>query len=96
MANIIYIMGKSATGKDTIYKELKEKINVNSYVSYTTRPKREGETQGIDYNFITREEFCKLQKQNKVMEYRNYNTINANGEKDVWTYATIDDNQWRR
>ena len=96
MANIIYIMGKSATGKDTIYKKIKEQINANSYVPYTTRPKREGEKQGVDYNFITKEQFVEFLKQNKVMEYRSYNTIDASGEKDIWTYATIDDNQWKR
>ena len=95
MSNFIYIIGKSAAGKDTIYKKLQESVKANIYVPYTTRPKREGEQQGKDYNFITKLEFKELQNKGKVMEYRNYNTLKANGEKDIWTYATIDDKQWK-
>ena len=96
MSNLIYIMGKSSTGKDTIYQRLKYKIDTNEYVPYTTRPKRDGEQEGREYNFLNREQFEELQKQEKVMEYRNYNVINANGEKDIWTYATIADKQWEK
>lgn len=96
MANLIYIMGKSATGKDTIYNEIKEKINIEPYVPYTTRPQREGEKQGREYYFITKKQFEMLKDMKKVMEYRSYNTINAKGEKDIWTYATIDDKQWKK
>ena len=95
MSNFIYIIGKSASGKDTIYRKLQENIKTNIYVPYTTRPKREGEQHGKDYYFITKQEFSELQNQEKVMEYRSYNTISANGEKDIWTYATIDDEQWK-
>lgn len=94
MSNLIYIMGKSSAGKDTIYQKVKERINTNLYIPYTTRPMREGEVQGREYNFITREEFNELEKEQKVMENRNYNVINKNGEKDIWTYATIADKQW--
>lgn len=96
MSNLIYIMGKSSVGKDTIYQKVKEKIDTNIYIPYTTRPMREGETQGREYNFITREEFNILEKEQKVMENRNYNVINKNGERDVWTYATIADKQWEQ
>lgn len=96
MPNIIYIMGKSSAGKDTIYKKVKERIDTNLYIPYTTRPMREGEIQGREYNFITREEFNKLENEQKVMENRNYNVINKNGEKDIWTYATIADDQWKQ
>ena len=93
MGNIIYIMGKSASGKDTVYKRIKEKININSYVLYTTRPMRDGEQDGREYNFITKEQFKEMDEKGKVIEARHYNVINANGDKDVWTYATIDDAQ---
>lgn len=94
MSNFIYIMGKSSTGKDTIYKRLKDKIDANVYVPYTTRPMREGEQEGREYYFLDRQQFEELQQQDKVMECRNYNVINAQGEKDIWTYATIADDQW--
>ena len=38
--NIIYIMGKSSSGKDTIFNIIKNKLEVNTYVMYTTRPIR--------------------------------------------------------
>ena len=96
MSNLFYIMGKSATGKDTIYKKIKEKIKINLYVPYTTRPMRQGEQEGREYYFLKREQFNNLKEQDKVMEYRDYNVINAKGEKDIWTYATIDDEQWKK
>ena len=96
MSNLIYIMGKSSAGKDTIYQKVKERIETNLYIPYTTRPMREGEIQGREYNFITREEFNKLANEQKVMENRNYNVINKNGKTDIWTYATIADNQWKK
>ena len=96
MSNLIYIMGKSASGKDTIYKELKERMDLNTYVLYTTRPMREGEQEGREYNFITRDHYKQLEEEGKVIEARHYNVVNAQGEKDVWTYATIDDKQWEK
>lgn len=88
---IIYIMGKSSAGKDTIYKILKEKIDVKPYVLYTTRPIRTGEKEGIDYNYVTDEEMKQyFQDENsKVIESRTYNTVYG-----PWTYATILDNQF--
>lgn len=86
MNNFIYIMGKSATGKDTIYSKLKE--NINSYVLYTTRPMREGEQEGIDYHYVTAEKIEELQKAGKIIESRTYNTIYG-----PWTYATVKDEQ---
>lgn len=88
---IIYIMGKSSAGKDTIYKILKEKIDVKPYVLYTTRPIRTGEKNGIDYNYLTNEEMEQYsQEENcKVIESRTYNTVYG-----PWTYATILDNQF--
>lgn len=96
MSNFIYIMGKSSAGKDTVYQRLKDRIYTNLYVPYTTRPMRKGEKQGREYNFITKEQFEILKNNDRVMENRNYNVINAQGEKDIWTYATIDDNQLKK
>ena len=53
MGKIFYVMGKSASGKDTIYKELRERIpELKTVVLYTTRPIRDGETEG--WNTILR------------------------------------------
>lgn len=89
---LIYIMGKSSSGKDTIFKILKEKLDVNVYVMYTTRPMREDEINGITYNFISNQEmqdYIDNKKNEKVIEYRTYQTIHG-----PWTYATIGDCQF--
>lgn len=90
---LIYIIGKSSSGKDTIYKILKEKINVNTYVMYTTRPMRDGEIDGVTYHFISNEEmknYINEKKEYKVIETRTYQTIHG-----PWTYTTIDDYQFK-
>ena len=88
MANMFYIMGKSATGKDTVYNKIKQEININNYVLYTTRPIRTGEQEGVDYFFVTANQILEFEKQGKVIESRTYNTVHG-----PWTYATIADEQ---
>ncbi len=90
---LIYMMGKSSSGKDTIYNILKKKMKINTYIMYTTRPMREGEKNGETYNFITTNEMKKYiegKKEQQVIEYRTYKTV-----KGPWTYATINDKQFK-
>ena len=90
---IIYIMGKSSSGKDTIFKKLKEKLDVNTYVMYTTRPIREGEKEGVTYHYISNEKMQRYidgKENNKLIEYRTYQTVHG-----PWTYATIADEQFK-
>lgn len=91
MSNIFYIMGKSATGKDTIYRKIKENMDLKSYILYTTRPIRSGEKDGVDYFFVTRNQIDEFNKQGKVIESRTYNTVHG-----PWTYATIADDQLKQ
>ena len=88
---IVYLIGKSSVGKDTIYQILKKKMNLKTYVMYTTRPIRTGEKNGIDYYYLKQEEMEKYINEidSKVMEYRTYNTVYG-----PWTYATIMDKQF--
>lgn len=88
MGKIYCIMGKSASGKDTIYKELlkQDKVKLQTFVTYTTRPIREGERDGVEYFFSNEEELEKLKSQNKVIEIREYHTMHG-----VWKYFTVDD-----
>lgn len=88
---IIYIVGKSSVGKDTIYKKLKEKMDIKPYVLYTTRPIRTGEEEGVNYYFLKQHEMDEYinSTEEKVIEYRVYNTIYG-----PWTYATIVDGQF--
>ena len=85
-------MGKSASGKDTIYKKVKEQLpELKTIVIYTTRPIREGERDGVEYYFVNDETVEKLQQEGKVIELREYNTVHG-----IWKYFTVDDGQFDR
>ena len=90
MGVIYCIMGKSSTGKDSIYKKVLENTSgkLNTIIPYTTRPKRDGETDGVEYHFLSVEEFEQLNNSKKVIEYRCYHTIHGD-----WYYFTADDGQ---
>ena len=88
MGRIFYIFGKSATGKDSFYRKLlsDDRLGLKGIVSYTTRPMRAGERDGIDYHYISDAELDVYAKQGKVIESRTYDTVHGK-----WTYATVDD-----
>lgn len=90
MGKIFCVIGKSATGKDTVYERLLEdkKLPVKRLIPYTTRPIREGETEGETYHFCTEEMVKSLEEQGKIIEMRTYNTVYG-----VWKYFTVDDDQ---
>ena len=88
MGNIYCIMGKSSSGKDTIFKLLLDRtdIDLKTIVSYTTRPIRSHEKPGEEYNFVSIEEKDRLLAEGKVIEIREYNTVHG-----PWFYFTVDD-----
>lgn len=89
MAKIFYVMGKSASGKDTIYKNLTERLpQLKQVVLYTTRPIREGEKDGEEYYFTTGERLNDLRVEGKIIEERTYQTALG-----PWSYFTVDDGQ---
>lgn len=89
MGKIYYIMGKSSSGKDTIYKELKARLpEYHAITLYTTRPIRAGETEGVEYHFVDEMKLINLQAAGKVIEMRAYNTKHG-----IWKYFTVDDGQ---
>ena len=90
MGKLIVLMGKSATGKDTIYKLLQvdQSLNLQQLVPYTTRPMRAGERDGEAYHFVTEEEFHGLLEEGRVVEHRSYHTIHG-----LWRYFTVEDEQ---
>ncbi len=91
MGKIYYVMGKSATGKDTIYTRLfEESKKIKKIVLYTTRPPRSDEEDGSVYNFVTREKLEEFKRANKLIEMRTYKTMYGD-----WTYATVDDGKIR-
>lgn len=82
---IFYLMGKSATGKDTIYHRLIHDLpELRRVVLYTTRPMRNGEVNGEDYCFVTDGELDELRKSGRVIESRTYQTAAG-----PWSYATV-------
>lgn len=81
------IIGKSASGKDTIQRELIESYNIQNIITTTTRPIREGEQDGKDYCFISTKMFEKAIEDNMFLEYRVYNTSVGN-KHDLWYYGT--------
>ena len=90
MSKIFYLMGKSASGKDTIYKKVKELMpELKTIVIYTTRPIREGEQNGREYHFVDDDKLKELQEAGKVIELREYNTVHG-----IWKYFTADDGQF--
>ena len=88
MAKIIYLMGKSASGKDTIYRRLSDmtKLNLKEIVLYTTRPMRPGEQDGVNYHFSDEASLNAFLEQGRVIELREYNTVFG-----VWKYFSVDD-----
>lgn len=87
MGKIYCVMGKSASGKDTLFKKLlAECPKMKKLVLYTTRPMRNGETNGVEYFFVEPEELDKFEAEGKLVERRVYHTVHGD-----WYYATVDD-----
>ena len=79
---MIILVGESASGKSTIEKILADKYGYKKTVSYTTRPPRDGEINGVDYHFITEKEYAKKFNSNFFVETGAYND---------WLYGTTKD-----
>ena len=88
MGKIFCVMGKSATGKDTIYQKLLQEnsLNLKRIIPYTTRPIREGEVEGREYHFCTEADVAVLEKEGKIVELRSYDTVYG-----IWKYFTVND-----
>lgn len=88
MGKIICLMGKSSSGKDTIYKELLARgdLMLHTITPYTTRPIRDGEKEGVEYHFTDEAGFQKLLADGRIIEERSYNTAHG-----LWRYFTVAD-----
>ncbi len=88
--HIFCIMGKSSCGKDTIFRRLTgdESLGLTKLVTYTTRPIRAGETEGIEYHFTDSAGEAALEAAGKIIEKRTYHTVAG-----PWDYFTADDGQ---
>ena len=81
--DILIIVGKTASGKDTIVKKLVSDYEFRKIITYTTRPIRKNEKQNEDYHFISEEEFKEKIKKGFFAEWKSYNT-----EFGAWYYGT--------
>lgn len=89
MGKIFYIMGKSSSGKDTIFKKIQEYLpELRTIVLYTTRPIREGERDGVEYFFVEEARLEAFKREGKIIELRSYDTVHG-----IWNYFTVDDGQ---
>lgn len=90
MGKIFCLIGKSSCGKDTLYKRILAEGNLplKTLISYTTRPIRNGETDGVEYYFLTEKQLQVLEQENKIIELRAYHTVHG-----IWKYFTVNDHQ---
>ncbi len=89
MGKIYYMMGKSASGKDTLYNEIRKLCPMLKRVTlYSTRPIRDGEKDGVQYFFVTKEKLDQYEEEGKLIELRTYPSVHGD-----WHYATVDDGQ---
>lgn len=88
MGKIICLMGKSATGKDTIYKRLlgDDGLQLQRIVPYTTRPIRVKEQEGVEYHFTDEAGYMRFREAGSIVEDRAYQTVHG-----IWRYFTVDD-----
>ncbi len=70
MISVFIISAPSGSGKSTLVHRLLETVpDLHFSISYTTRPRRAAETDGVDYNFIAREDFEKRLQHGEFLEY---------------------------
>lgn len=86
MGGIYYLMGKSSSGKDTVYRRLAAEKKLDPLILYTTRPIRDGEADGREYHFVSEEEYALIKQSGSIIEERVYNTVCG-----PWRYFTVDD-----
>lgn len=90
MAEIYVLMGKSASGKDTVFHRLMRQKDFpwKKITMYTTRPMRAGEIDGREYFFTDEAQVTAFEQAGKMIELRAYQTVHG-----IWKYFTADDGQ---
>lgn len=89
MGRLFVFMGKSASGKDTLYGELLARYpEIHAVIPYTTRPIREGETDGGAYYFVSEDKMRRMEKREpdcgiKVLSDRPWTVVLFHGGR--WT-----------
>lgn len=84
---MIILMGKSASGKDTVVRKLIEQKEYKRIITWTTRPMRPGEEDGVTYHYTSEDDFKKKINEGFFVEWKKYETV-----KGTWYYGTaLDD-----
>lgn len=83
MRKIFTILGKTCVGKDSLSKLVSKETGYPIALSFTTRPKRVGETEGVEYNFINKEHFLDLVTNDLLAECTSYDVTGG----EVWYYG---------
>ena len=96
---LIIVSGPSGSGKSTVTKIIKDRLNIPLSISATTRKPREGEVEGIDYYFLSEDEFKRKISNDEFYEYANVHgnyygtlkkTVEENLEKGLNVILEID------
>ncbi len=100
--NIMVILSSpSGVGKTTLTKKIQQKYQTFKIsVSYTTRPPRSNEVDGVDYHFVSKDNFEKLMNENKFYEYAKifenyYGTLKKSVDQTLLTNDILFDIDWQ-
>lgn len=83
MAKVITLTGMSASGKDAILKGVINRSSIKPVISTTSRPIRNGETDGVEYHFVSKKQAEKKLYNHEFIEVREYYVANG----DRWLYG---------
>ena len=84
---IVIIVGATCSGKDTLARKLVNEFGYKMVVSTTSRPMRNGEVEGREYHFVTKEKSKEMLEKDMFIEHREYEVQNG----DVWIYGITKD-----
>ena len=90
MGKLYVLIGKSASGKDTLAEALLRKFEgrIGKVIPYTTRPIRIDEKNGVQYWYVSYRKMEEMEREGKILERREYHTVRGD-----WYYFTADDGQ---
>lgn len=69
MKNLILVIGRSGSGKDTLVRHAQQVFGAKAIPSYTDRPMRPTETEGVEHTFLSKEQFTELMDREHVFAY---------------------------
>ena len=85
MSRLLCLLGKSGVGKSTLFNKIicNYDLGVEPIITYTTRPKRDNEIDGMDYNFVSQTTMNRMEAEGRIVEKRKYTTAHG-----AWYYFT--------